>query len=234
MLSVSEIFGVTLQGEGVSQGKPAMFLRLGLCNLDCSWCDTPYTWDWTGKNGTAYDKAKEVQRMALQSIIYRMPTDCNRLVITGGEPMVQQTQLLLLMQLLRDQRSHYAVEIETNGTIVPDAGWRDFDVQFNVSPKLANSGIAYERRINIETLKQYATHQASFKFVVEGEQCIEQIADIADAVPIKRTDIWLMPQGRTAKEILEPLDWLFTTCVANRYNLSTRLHCLTYDDKRGV
>ena len=51
-LTVSEIFGPTFQGEGPFTGRAAVFLRLGRCNLDCKWCDTPYTWDWKGKNGT--------------------------------------------------------------------------------------------------------------------------------------------------------------------------------------
>src|SRR4029450_7825218 len=45
-LVVSEVFGPTFQGEGPSVGRRAGFVRLGRCNLDCSWCDTPYTWDW--------------------------------------------------------------------------------------------------------------------------------------------------------------------------------------------
>ena len=47
-----EIFH-SIQGEGANIGKPAVFLRLGFCNLKCTWCDAKYTWDWTT------NKAKE-------------------------------------------------------------------------------------------------------------------------------------------------------------------------------
>ena len=40
-----EIFQ-SIQGEGINMGIPTAFLRLAVCNLSCSWCDTRYTWDW--------------------------------------------------------------------------------------------------------------------------------------------------------------------------------------------
>ncbi|MFT6627957.1 MAG: 7-carboxy-7-deazaguanine synthase, partial [Flavobacteriales bacterium] len=45
-LLISEIFR-TVQGEGPSTGVVSTFLRLAHCNLRCTWCDTPFTWDWT-------------------------------------------------------------------------------------------------------------------------------------------------------------------------------------------
>src|SRR5438046_5626962 len=62
-LVVSEIFGPTFQGEGPSLGRRCVFLRLGACNLHCRWCDTPYTWDWTGRNGIEYDPRQELRRI---------------------------------------------------------------------------------------------------------------------------------------------------------------------------
>ena len=63
-----EIFH-SIQGEGLNLGKPAVFLRLALCNLACTWCDTRYTWDWK-----EYDRdeqiieipVEEAQRQILQ------------------------------------------------------------------------------------------------------------------------------------------------------------------------
>ena len=45
-LIVSEIFGPTIQGEGPFSGRRAFFLRLGICNLRCTFCDSKFTWDW--------------------------------------------------------------------------------------------------------------------------------------------------------------------------------------------
>jgi len=80
-----EIFH-SIQGEGPTNGTPAVFLRLAQCNLACSWCDTKYTWDW---QHFSYDKevvsldAREVEERILE-------LGCRHLVITGGEPLLQQ------------------------------------------------------------------------------------------------------------------------------------------------
>ena len=231
MLSVSEVFGATLQGEGRSQGRHTMFIRLGLCNLDCAWCDTPYTWDWTGKNGTTYNKAEQLQRMSIQDLCALMPATCSRVVITGGEPMVQQTAVALLTHRLSD--IGYTAEIETNGTMLIS---NEFAVgtQFNVSPKLKNSGVAYAKAINIEALATYKEHDAAFKFVVEDDDCIKEVEALADIIGIDNKSIWLMPQGRTADVVLSKLSWLFDVCSMKGYNLSARLHVLAHNDKRGV
>ncbi len=108
-----EIFN-SLQGEGVNAGRPAIFLRLALCNLKCSWCDTKYTWDWG-----SYDQSKEVMEMSLADIEYHLLGQyCRYLVVTGGEPLIQRQELKDLLYSLREKG--FSVEIETNGTIMPD------------------------------------------------------------------------------------------------------------------
>src|SRR5262245_52198924 len=63
-LVVSEVFGPTWQGEGPSIGRRCGFVRLGRCNLACTWCDTPYTWDWE-----RYDPAKELHRRLVTEVV---------------------------------------------------------------------------------------------------------------------------------------------------------------------
>lgn len=238
-LSVSEHFGPTLQGEGKTSGMPAYFVRLGLCNLDCAWCDTPFTWDWAGKNGKVYDKTKELKRLDVSQVAEFVPATCKRVVITGGEPMLQQRPLLLLAHLLR-WRGHI-LEIETNATIVPNNGWialaeqyNDNGVQFNCSPKLSNSGVSVSKAINIDTLEHYVHYGATFKFVVQGSACIREVDYLVKALQLPRGCVYLMPEGRTREEILDKLGWVFDVCVDNGYNLSARLHTLAHSDKRGV
>ena len=239
-LSISEHFGPTLQGEGISAGKPAYFIRLGLCNLDCKWCDTPYTWDWTGKNGYAYSKAIELRRMLVTEIADCVPATCRTVVISGGEPMVQQTNMLALVHLLRTQG--HRVEIETNGTITPNSKqwlalaneYNDLGVQFTCSPKLSNSGVAVNKAIDIDALEEYINLGAVFKFVVQSDQCMQEVKWLCARLHLPPSSVYLMPEGRTQQQVLDRLQWVFDMCVANNYNLSARLHTLAYNDERGV
>lgn len=239
LLTVSEVFGPTLQGEGISQGKPASFIRTALCNLDCKWCDTPFTWDWTGKNGYAYSKALETRRLPTDTIADMVDKHCKRVVISGGEPMIQQTSLLQLVRTLRERGKE--VEIETNGTQIPNPEWlalaveySDLGVQFNVSPKLWHSGVEWDTAINIDALTAYKHLGAVFKFVVKQPHCIHQIEYLANLAGLEADTIWLMPEGRTALEVTENLQWVFDECVRHNWNLTPRLHVLAYNDKRGI
>lgn len=238
MLSVSEMFGPTLQGEGISQGMPAFFIRLGLCNLDCRWCDTPYTWDWTGKNGYAYSKQIELKRMSVDDVYERCVSSVapNLIVISGGEPMLQQRSLLDLAKRLI--ATGHRIEIETNGTVMPEDSWEHYagshDVHFNVSPKLWNSGVAATDAIKIDVLRRLYEMGATFKFVVQAPACIMQVNDIVSEVGVFPQDVYLMPEGRTPKEILDRLPTVFDYCVHYGYTLTPRMHVLAYGQTRGV
>src|SRR5450432_1912642 len=111
-LKVSEIFE-SLQGEGASVGAPTVFVRLAQCNLHCTWCDTKYTWDF--EHYRYEDEVHEQSVDAVAQIVNASTT--RRLVLTGGEPLLQQRALQALWGALA---SDIAVEVETNGTIAPD------------------------------------------------------------------------------------------------------------------
>jgi 7-carboxy-7-deazaguanine synthase len=230
------MFGPTLQGEGRSQGKATMFLRLGLCNLDCAWCDTPYTWDWTGKNGVKYDKTKELFRITppeIRAWALHAATNYNvrRVVVTGGEPLLQQRRLApLFVDLVNDG---IAVEVETNGTVIPCEDIQDV-CQFNVSPKLSSSGVSKQLAFDVDALKVLAECDSTFKFVVSDEVDLMDVDTFLSLVPLTAQRVHLMPEGRTRTEILDKLPWLFDVCATRGWNLSPRLHVLAFNDKRGV
>jgi 7-carboxy-7-deazaguanine synthase len=101
-MKIAEIFE-SLQGEGMNQGRPCLFIRLAGCNLSCRWCDTQYARE--GGTETGCDKI-------LEKVWQENPrTVC----ITGGEPLLQTKALLPLLASL--SKRGVAIDIETNGTI---------------------------------------------------------------------------------------------------------------------
>lgn len=223
-----EIFH-SIQGEGISLGTPSVFLRLAMCNLVCSWCDTKYTWDWQN-----FDYRNEVMDLSQEQVRdYILKYDCNHLVITGGEPLIQQKGLEPLVKSLK-QRG-FTFEVETNATIAPSPSIeRDID-QWNVSPKLATSGNGPLRREVPEVLQAFCRlPKAIFKFVVVGESDLEEIRNLLRQYDISKERVILMPEGRTPDEVENRGKWLSNVCINEGYRFTPRLQILLWGDKRGT
>lgn len=225
-LVVSEIFGPTLQGEGPSAGQLATFVRLGLCNLDCSWCDTPYTWD-----RSRFDLRAELSRRSLDDVWRAVTaTDAKLVVITGGEPLIQQHRLARFVQWCRE--SGRRVEIETNGTIAPLPALSVPMTRFNVSVKLAHSGVSARRRIRPPAIRVLSrTRTAIWKFVVRDTGDLDEIAQLEERFGL--APIWVMPEGTDAEAVLGGMRELADEVLARGWNLSPRLHTLMWGDARG-
>lgn len=230
LMAVSEVFGPTVQGEGPSCGRQAVFLRLAMCNLKCSWCDTKYTWDFTPKG--PYRKEDEVHLMSVAEVVEQINSRSpltELLVITGGEPLLQHRTL----EELVEQVSHQDIEIETNGTVMPLLSGR---ITYNVSPKLSNSGDynTFERRLKLKVLGAFLeTPEPRFKFVCERIEDLDQVEDIVDNVGISDDLIWIMPQAQSAWELQNGLRYLADAVIERGWNLTTRLHIELWNDRRG-
>lgn len=234
-LVVSEVFGPTVQGEGPTAGQRAMFLRLGLCNLDCSWCDTPYTWDWTGKNGEPQDRSA-LERLLPEDVADRLRAiGERRLVVTGGEPLLQQASLLDLLVRLRYDLNE--VEVETNGTIMPSEGLLAEVDRWNVSPKLPHSGVDLDRAWDPEVLGFLVRRRADFlavKVVCRTAEDVEETALQAALADVPPHVVWIMPEGRSAEDLDRTLELVADAAIARGFNLTTRLHVHAWGDRRGV
>jgi 7-carboxy-7-deazaguanine synthase len=227
-LLVSEIFGPTIQGEGPSCGQQAIFVRLSRCNLSCPRCDTPYTWDWS-----RYSAAGETSTLLpgeVTAAVLDLPAAL--VVITGGEPLLQQNRLgPVVAELCAAGRR---VEIETNGTVVPCTRLAETVTQWNVSPKLAGfaSSADAARRIRPPALAALAaTGRAVFKFAVSGVGDLDEIAALQDRHGM--TEVWVMPEGTTAEGILATMRVIADPVIARGWNLTTRLHIMLWGDTRG-
>jgi 7-carboxy-7-deazaguanine synthase len=225
-LVVAEVFGPTFQGEGPSLGRRAGFVRLGRCNLDCTWCDTPYTWDW-GR----YDPAVELRRTPVSEVVERLDAMAPEIVVlTGGEPLLQQRRLVPLAEVCAERG--WEVEVETNGTLSPSPELAALVARWNVSPKLANSGIPEDRRIVPDALAALvATGRAAFKVVVATEADLDEVGALVEAHRL--APIWVMPEGTDATTVLERARALADPVLARGWNLTTRLHVLLWGDERA-
>ncbi len=240
-----EIFH-TLQGEGTQSGRPSVFVRLSLCNLHCRWCDTDYTWNWEGTPFThdrdgnpGYQKFKREEHIisltpeATAAAVAAYP--CRRVVLTGGEPLLQQAGLRALCLALREISPDYSFEVETNGTIAPDADLDHFIDQYNVSPKLENSGNARPLRERPEVLAAFvATGKAWFKFVIAGEEDVADVRALEESAAFPKERILLMPEGRTPEAQELARDRVVKLCLEHGYRFTDRLHLRLFGAKRGT
>lgn len=233
-LYVSEIFGPTIQGEGPTAGKRCAFVRLMTCNLTCSWCDTPYTWDFNGLNGTAYNREEQETFMSVEDIYQAVKKlDVERVVFSGGEPMMQKRELIPIFELLAHEG--IAIEIETNGTIIPEAELFPFITQINCSPKLNNSGLLLKKRRKVEVLKALMASgtPVAFKFVCQSKECLDEVEEIQLEAGIPDRNIWIMPEGRSMEELTTHMEVIADDAIARGWNITPRTHVAIWGAKRG-
>ena len=235
-----EIFA-SLQGEGASIGRPSTFVRLSRCNLACVWCDTAYTWRFEGDNRPHRDELafkREANQIVLDEPevaqrIAALPPD--RLVVTGGEPLLQGAALARMIEHLGTLRPGMHVEIETNGTVAPHRALDPLIHQYNVSPKLAHSGNPAELALLPERLAAWATERrAWFKFVVASPADVAEVRAIQQEHAIAGERIFLMPEGRSSDVLRERSAWLAEICAQSGYRFTDRLHIHLWGDTRGT
>lgn len=216
----------SIQGEGRSLGLPSVFLRLHFCNLRCSWCDTKYTWD---KNSPEF--WQEAQDWSIEKTIAEITRfPARRLIVTGGEPLLQQRKIANLVQ----QIPGWDVEIETAGTIAPLPELQE-RVQFNVSPKLANSGNLKAARYKPQVLLTLNTLPlTTFKFVVHSPTDFEEIDVIVEDAGLDQSKIIIMPEGSTHEEVREHGLMVVEDVKQRGWRLMPRFHVELWGAKRGI
>lgn len=240
-----EIFH-TLQGEGVSVGMAAVFIRASRCNLHCIWCDTDHTWNFKGTpwphekdavpGYSKHVKADVTWEISPEEVAARVLSyGCKRSVITGGEPLLQEAEFLQVIEKIRDAQPDHEFEVETNGTRVPSAAFVDAVNQFNVSPKLSNAALPEALRVNHEVLKFFGRcSKAWFKFVVANPSDLIEIESLCYVHEILRSRVLLMPEGRTSAELDLHSGWLADICRDRGFRFCDRLHIRLWGDARGV
>ena len=183
-LEVHSLF-YTIQGEGPHCGKPAIFLRLYGCNLQCPGCDTDYT-------STKKPMSVAILRAAIDALKEDEQPDAPMpiVVITGGEPFRQNiTPICITLR-----RAGYRVQIETNGTLPPPTNFPK-DIDIVCSPKTG--------KIN----EQIVERLTALKYVVKAGLVVPR-----DGLPIRALDhscsptVAKPPQGFSGPVYIQPMD----------------------------
>ena len=216
-LRVSEIF-TSVQGEGPSVATPSVFVRLQGCSVGCAWCDTKYSWD-----------AGRGEELTLESVLRRVKDAGPRnVVVTGGEPLEHPALVPLVSALHALSRR---IEIETAGVAMPP----DLAVdQWNVSLKLAHSGVPLERRLIAAAIERFRDLGAWFKFVVGDERDLDEVLAIQSRHALPSERILLMPLGLRREEQESLMPDVISWCTRHDFRFSPRLHILVWGPRRGV
>lgn len=240
-----EIFH-SLQGEGASVGTPSVFVRLSRCNLHCVWCDTDYTWNFEGTSFRHQRDADPLYRKpgranvqitlrAEQVAAIVRGFACDNVIFTGGEPLLQQEGICHVMRRLQDESPSTTFEIETNGTLLPQAGIEGFQPRYNVSPKLANAGMRSDLCLVDAPLRFFAgCDRATFKFVCSSHDDLREVTELVEARGLSRRRVLLMPEATTAEGLAARRPWLFEACLRLGLRYSDRLHVAVFGSRRGV
>lgn len=243
-MNISELF-YSIQGEGKRTGYPSFFIRTNLCNLRCRFpggnlCDTPYTsWDFENKGNLGELKIHDIL------FVYKNYMPCD-VVITGGEPTIQQKELNLLCSEIKKLNKEIFLTLETNGTII-DEYVNNIDL-VSVSPKLTSSiplgsefAFSHDKhRLNYKVLKSYnklhteGKIDIQWKFVVTGIDDIREILDLQKEIGFENKDVFLMPEGISEKDLSEKRIMVVELCKQYHFNYTDRLHIIIWGNKRGV
>ncbi|MCD6523279.1 MAG: 7-carboxy-7-deazaguanine synthase QueE [Candidatus Diapherotrites archaeon] len=207
-MRVTEIF-YSIQGEGPFMGMPAIFIRLHGCNLRCSWCDSKYTWNDS-------EDYKEMSEKQILKKIQKYRT--KHIIITGGEPLIQE-----IYPLVRDlKRADYKIHIETNGTI-----YKPFLRQLDcvvVSPKPPSANV--KATFKIKEFKRLKN--AYFKVVIKNESDWKWAKKLSKQINPKI--LYLIPEGGVDFSFLSKK----IKKLDDNMRIGIQLHKIIWGDKRGV
>ena len=145
------------------------------------------------------------------------------LIITGGEPLLQQEGLIEWLSAFEKKPF---IEVETNGTILPKTKLSTFIGQWNVSPKLSNSGETITKRLKQDAMDWFLNQErAIFKFVVSDQRDVEEISNSFSklkTLPIRRK--YLMPAADTKNTLESKYKEIIQLAKKEGFSLSQRFH----------
>lgn len=210
-LDICEIYE-TLMGEGVSSGYPCSIVRLGGCNLDCTYCDTRYA-------------ISDHRKLSLDRILNRVRNPYpSRVLVTGGEPLIQPETPVLLKCLL--DKGH-KVYLETNGSL--DVSSIDPKVVKVMDLKCPASG---QQDKNLYQNLKYLTLQDEIKFVISDRKDFEWARKILERYSILNRVTVLFSPAERYLEAGVLAEWILKEELEVKFQI--QLHKILWGEKKGV
>lgn len=239
-IPVLEIFGPTVQGEGMVIGQKTMFVRTAGCDYRCSWCDSAFTWDGSAKD--------QIRLLSSEDIWSELTTiggnRFSHVTISGGNPALLP-QIGELVKLLQARGIRTAVE--TQGS-----KWQDWlmDIsEVTLSPKPPSSGMTTDWQKLDEIVQRLANRSSdkaySLKVVIFDEQDLEYAREVHKRYPevsmylqTGNPDVTTGDVENHASSLLHRYEWLIDRTMElpdmNEVRVLPQLHTLVWGNKRGV
>lgn len=239
-IPVMEIFGPTIQGEGMVIGQKTMFVRTAGCDYSCSWCDSSFTWDGTGKDDIKMMNAdeiwKELKRIGGNGFSF--------VTISGGNPALLKN-LSHLIKLLKANK--IKVCLETQGSIWQD-WFLDID-ELTISPKPPSSHMETDFSMLDSILKRLdenvRSKNVSLKVVIFNDSDYEyaksvyqRYSDVPFFLQTGNEHLTSLDNQKLFKSLLEKYDWLINKTILDdelkNVKVLPQLHTFVWGNKRGV
>lgn len=239
-IPVLEIFGPTIQGEGMVIGQKTMFVRTAGCDYSCSWCDSAFTWDGSAKDDIQLLNAEEIWE-ELRSL---GGDNFSFVTISGGNPALLKN-LDAFISLLKEKG--IKVAIETQGS-----KWQDWflDIdELTISPKPPSSKMETNFDVLDSIFKNLASNSfegnVSLKVVIFDEADLayakhvhQRYTDIPFYLQVGNDDLTNFNNDELAQKLLLKYEWLVDQAVGdsgfNKARVLPQLHALIWGNKRGV
>ncbi len=239
-IPVMEIFGPTIQGEGMVIGQKTMFVRTAGCDYMCSWCDSAFTW-----NGTAKDETKMLTAEEIWSELKRIGGNGFSFVtISGGNPALIKN-LDNLLKILKDR--NIKVCLETQGS-----RWQDWFMiidELTISPKPPSSGMNTDFAVLdkiVDKVKNRAADQhVSLKVVVfddhdyvYAKKVYQRYPGVPFFLQVGNEDLHAGDDQKLLNSLLKKYEWLINKTMEDEEFQAVRvlpqLHTYVWGNKRGV
>ncbi|MCD8501787.1 MAG: 7-carboxy-7-deazaguanine synthase QueE [Bacillaceae bacterium] len=237
-IPVLEIFGPTIQGEGAVIGKKTVFIRTAGCDYKCSWCDSAFTWDGTGKN--------EINLMTPTEIIEQLARigfdNFDHVTISGGNPALLKHLDELIFEI---KQRGLRVGLETQGSV-----WQNWMLDIDdltISPKPPSSEINPDIPLLDSMFKKLkeVNGSVSIKVVIFDEndlnyakQLHKRYSSIPFYLQVGNPDVKTENQEKLAISLLKKLEWLVDSVMKdpefNKVRVLPQLHTLIWGNKKGV